>query len=127
MPQFPFSGPIAWRIPNYARDDILAQDNWADFDPELTRLEATVTDNNIASADATLNVRAADGFNWTIELADRNRNEQAGLTPNSAANGEKVIVLGMRTHHLGESRIKAVRLTIGEQDFALYPELLESA
>lgn len=127
MPHFPLSGQIALRFPVYARDDILAQDSWAEFEAEMTSLEATVIDNNITGSDRTLQVRAADGYNWTIELADRARNEQAGLNNGSASTGDRIIVVGMRTHHFGESRIKAVQLTIGDQSYTLYPELLENA
>lgn len=127
MPLFPFSGGIALRKPCFARDEILAQDGWSQFDSELTSLEATVIDNNINGSDRTLQVRAADGFNWTIELADRARNEQAGLVAASTITGDQITVLGMRATQFGENRIKAVQLTIGENCYQLYPELLNGA
>ena len=127
MQYFPLSGRIALRSRTHARDDILAHESWSAFEAETTLLEATVIDNNITGSDRTLQVRAADGYNWTIELADRARNEDVGLDNGSAATGDTVVVVGMRAQHFGENRIKAVQLTIGDKDYALYPELLESA
>ncbi|SES90659.1 hypothetical protein [Paracoccus homiensis] len=106
----------------FAYDDMIARDAWSDFDAELIRFEAVVTDNNIAGSDPTLQVRAPDGTNWTIELANHARNDQVGLTQAQALPGDPVQVHGRRIHHFGENRIKATRLTIGEREFLLFPE-----
>ena len=69
---------------------MIARDAWSDFDAELIRFEAVVTDNNIAGSDPTLQVRAPDGTNWTIELANHARNDQVGLTQAQALPGDPV-------------------------------------
>lgn len=124
MMQFLFSDRIALRSPVFARDDALAHDAWADFDSDMTTLEATVIDNNVSGADSTLQVRASDGFNWTIELGSHARNDDAGLTANAVSPGDRITVVGMQTHHFGESRIKAAQLIVAGHSFDLYPELL---
>lgn len=127
MPHFLLFGRIVARKPVYAPDDALAQDKWTDFDDEMIRLDAVVIDNNISGSDPTLQVRARDGVNWTIELANRSRNREAGLTESQALPGDLASVVGRRIHHFGENRIKAVHVTIGEQLFDLYPGALTAS
>lgn len=127
MPRFPFFGFAVDRKPFFARDDIISQDRWSDFEENLTRLEATITDIYISGSDPTLQVRARDGVNWTIELGGRARNRDVGLHEAKAIPGDSVTVLGRRTHYFGESRIKAVQLTIGSDSYALYPEMLDAS
>ncbi|HIC67128.1 MAG: hypothetical protein ACU0BG_09770 [Paracoccus sp. (in: a-proteobacteria)] len=127
MPRVPSFGISADRKPVFAPDDILASDRWSDFDKEAIVLEAIVIDNNISGSDATLQVRAHDGMNWTIELGRRARNMAAGLTPAQALPGDPVSVRGRRLHRFGENRIKAMHLTIAGRDFDLYPASLEAS
>ena len=129
MPHFPLFGPAVVRKPVLAPDDALVQDRWTDFDDEMIRLDAIVIDNNIGGSDPTLQVRACDGVNWTIELATRSRNLKAGLTESQAGYlrdflsvGDPVSVVGRRTAHFGENRIKATHVTIGEKAFDLSPD-----
>lgn len=126
MPHFPSFGPAVVRQPVLAPDDALAQDRWTEFEDGLIRLDATVIDNNIGGSDPTLQVRAHDGLNWTIALATRNRNLAAGLTESQALPGDSVSVVGRRTQHFGENRIKATHVTIGDKSFYLYPDLAAS-
>lgn len=107
-----------------ARDDVIGRDAWSEYQDEMTTLDATIIDNNAAGSDPTLQVRATDGYNWTIELAKHTRNAEVGLTSQVAGSGDRVRVHGLLSHRLGESRIKALRLTIGDRVFDLYPELL---
>ncbi|PHQ69526.1 MAG: hypothetical protein COB97_07285 [Paracoccus sp.] len=122
MPHFPLFGPAVVRKPVLAPDDALVQDRWTDFDDEMIRLDAIVIDNNIGGSDPTLQVRACDGVNWTIELATRSRNLKAGLTESQALPGDPVSVVGRRTAHFGENRIRATHVTIGEKAFDLSPD-----
>lgn len=124
MPRFPFPGFSADRKPVFAPDDILAADRWSEFEDELIHLQAIVIDNNISGSDPTLQVRAHDGVNWTIELGRRARNIAAGLTASQAMPGDPVSIRGRRLHRFGENRIKAMQLTIGQREFDLYPDSL---
>lgn len=123
MPQFPCFGIAVTCSRLFARDDILACDKWSDQE-DLTRLEATITDNYISGSDPTLQVRASDGVNWTIELAARARNREAGLTESRALPGDPVKVVGRELHHFGENRIKALHLTIAGTEYDLCPDAL---
>jgi hypothetical protein len=122
MLRFPIFAPLSPCRPVFAPDDVILGDAWSDFEDDLTRLQAVITDNNIDGSDPTLQVRAEDGVNWTIELGHHARNNTIGLTAAKALPGDPVEVLGRRTHHFGENRIKALRLRIGEDDFDLYPQ-----
>lgn len=88
----------------------------------LTRLEATITDININGSDPTLQVRAPDGMNWTIELGSHARNRAIGLTDAAMLPGDRVHVAGEPAHNFGETRIKALRLTINDRRFDLAEE-----
>ncbi|MEE2862482.1 MAG: hypothetical protein VYB46_16980 [Pseudomonadota bacterium] len=88
----------------------------------LTRLDATITDININGSDPTLQVRAPDGMNWTIELASHARNRAIGLTNAAMLPGDRVQVAGEPARAFGETRIKALRLTINDQRFDLAEE-----
>ncbi|SIT04893.1 hypothetical protein [Paracoccus saliphilus] len=122
MPHIPCFGISTTPTRLFAPDDALSSDRWSDFEDDLTRLDATITDINILGSDPTLQVRASDGVNWTIELGCHSRNRESGLEDAPAIPGDPVSVVGRRTHHFGENRIKAVKLTIGDRDYQLYPE-----
>lgn len=107
----------------FDRDDSFARGTASESHDELTRLDANITDVNIEGSDPTLQVRAANGINWTIELAKHAQNARAGLTDAMAMPGDSISVVGHSIEHLGENRIKALRLTITDQEFDLYPEL----
>ncbi|WP_265499111.1 hypothetical protein [Paracoccus beibuensis] len=117
MPYARSFGPFAHRIPLRSPADV--DNGSADG---LTRLDATITDINITGSDPTLQVRAPDGMNWTIELASHARNRAIGLTDAALLPGDKVHVAGEPAHHFGETRIKALRLTINDQRFDLSEE-----
>ncbi|MBU3031786.1 hypothetical protein [Paracoccus marinaquae] len=127
MARFPIFGIAVDRKPAFARDDVLSHDGWSDFEKDLTELDATITDIYISGSDPTLQVRAHDGVNWTVELGGRSRNRDAGLLDAKPIPGDKVTVLGRRTHHFGETRIKAMQLTIGDVGYDLYPELRDAS
>lgn len=121
MPRLPEAGIAALRTPAF---DLTTIETWDDFKARLTRLDAVVTDNYATGSDPVLCVRDADGRNWTVELASRARNMEIGLTESAALPGDPVRVIGRRTRHFGEQRIKAVHLTIADRAFELYPGAL---
>ncbi|WP_028725778.1 hypothetical protein [Paracoccus zeaxanthinifaciens] len=83
------------------------------------RLTGLLTDINIAGSQPTLQVRAADGFNWTVELASHAENRAAGLEDAPILQGDMVEVFGPATGSLGEYRIRAHRLIIAGRRFDL--------
>ena len=112
------------RTPSFDLQMTFAPGDWDEFKPHLTRLEAVVTHNYISGSDPVICVRDADGRNWTIELASRAHNAEIGLKESAALPGDPIRVIGRRTRHFGEQRIKAVHLTIAGRPFELYPGAL---
>ncbi|MDB6176638.1 hypothetical protein PAF17_03860 [Paracoccus sp. Z330] len=122
MLRFANSGLIACRGPLFARDDVISRDHWAEYEDDVTRLDAVITDIYINGTDPTLQVRASDGVNWTVELAGHARNREVGLEDANASPGDSVIVWGRQTHHFGETRIKALKIAILDRVFDLFPD-----
>lgn len=122
MPHLPCFGIARNDLRCFDREDSYACKAAPDSQNDLTRLDAKITDVNIEGSDPSLQVRAANGINWTIELAKRSQNARAGLTEAMAMPGDDVSVVGECSEHLGENRIKAKRLTIVDREFVLYPE-----
>ena len=122
MPRLPETGIADRRTPAFAPAPAI--DIWDEFKPHLTQLDAELTDNYAAGSDPVLCVRDRDGRNWTIELASHARNAEIGLSKAAALPGDPVRVIGRRTRHFGEQRIKAVHLTIAGRPFELYPGAL---
>lgn len=122
MPHLPCFGIARNDMRCFDRDDSFACKVASDSQSDLTRLDANITDVNIEGSDPTLQVRAANGVNWTIELAKRSQNAHAGLTKAMAMPGDTVSVVGQCYESLGEYRIKAKRLKIADREFVLYPE-----
>ncbi|MTD99918.1 hypothetical protein GIY56_06440 [Paracoccus sp. YIM 132242] len=123
MPRVLEHGTADSRTPAFVPTPI-DDDAWDEFKPHLTRLEAVVTDNYVSGSDPVICVRDEDGRNWTVELASRARNTEIGLKESAAMPGDPVRVIGRRTRHFGEQRIKAVHLTIAGRPFELYPGAL---
>lgn len=114
-------GGAALRPAAGALSSAMETPDWDDFKPHLTEIRAVVIDNNIQGSDPVLCVRDPDGRNWTVELASRTRNAEIGLKASAALPGDPVRIIGRRTRHFGEQRIKAVHLEIAGRSFALYP------
>lgn len=92
------------------------------YEAELTQLDARITDLGLSGSRPSLQVRAHDGMNWTVELGDRAKTRDAGLTDHDAAPGDPVSIRGHRATGFGDWRIRAISLTIAGRDFALMPD-----
>lgn len=124
MPRVLEYGSDDLRTPAFDLTRTFDSHDWDEFKPHLTQLDAVVTDNYIGGSDPVLCVRDQDGRNWTIELASRARNAEIGLKESAALPGDAIRIIGRRTRHFGEQRIKAVHLTIAGRGFDLYPGAL---
>lgn len=121
MPFCPMPG--RHRHPFLAPADAGAGD-WSGFEDELTRLDATITDLALSGSNPSLQVRARDGLNWTVELASRDRMLNAGLSDRLPAPGDAISVIGRQSRSTGDTHIRALRLTLGGRAYELYPEAL---
>lgn len=70
----------------------------------------------------TLRVTGPDNQLWTIELGNPRQTASSGFTAESARAGDEVVALGNRARAQGERRLKAVRLTVRDRTYDIYPE-----
>jgi len=73
-----------------------------------------------------LNVRAADGVVWLIDLSNPNQTERSGFTSASAKPGDTVVVLGNRDKDKSKMHMKAVRITVAGKQYDMYPERIRT-
>ena len=73
-----------------------------------------------------LQVKAADGVLWQVDLGNPNQTERSGFTATSAKPGDAVTVLGNRHKDKTKMQMKAVRITIGGRNYDMYPERIHT-
>ena len=98
--------------------------NWAE--DQQSELKGTVKSVSMAPPHPSLQVTAADGKQWLIDLANPNQTERAGFTAASAKAGDAIVVLGNRSKDKGQLWMKAVRITVGGKTYDLYPERIKT-
>jgi hypothetical protein len=59
---------------------------------------------------------------WTVEIGQPWRNDQAGLTPQLLRPGTRLLVHGHRSARKGERLMKAERIIIAGKSYNLYPD-----
>lgn len=99
-----------------------AHHGWSWAEAEQSVLEGTITAISLAPPHPELKVTDAEGVEWTVELGNPARTENAGFTEGVAAVGDVVTVLGNRSLDPAELLMKAVRITIKGRNFDFYPE-----
>lgn len=67
-------------------------------------------------------ILAARSGEWTVEIGQPWRNEQAGLTPQLLRPGTSLLVHGHRSARAGERLMKAERIVIAGRSYNLYPD-----
>ena len=73
-----------------------------------------------------LDVATADDGLWRVELGNPRQTQRAGFVEGSAKPGDRVVALGNRSLDPNEKRMKAVRLTIGDKKYDIYPERIRN-
>jgi hypothetical protein len=97
--------------------------NWAE--DEQTTLEGTVQEVYIGPPHPELQVEAADGEMWTVELGNPRQTAASGFVEGVTAPGDTILVRGHRSLDPGDVRIKAVQVTIGDAQYDIYPNLIQ--
>jgi hypothetical protein len=92
--------------------------SWAEG--ELTTLRGTIREVYIGQPHPTLRVQADDGL-WTVELSNPRQTARSGFSAQSASVGDQVVAIGNRSATQGERRMKAVRLTVRDRTYDIYP------
>ena len=104
----------------------LAHHGWSFAEDQQSELKGTVRSVSMAPPHPSLQVTAADGKQWLIDLANPNQTERSGFTAASAKEGDVIVVLGNRSKDKSQLWMKAVRITVGDKTYDLYPERIKS-
>ena len=104
----------------------LAHHGWNWAEDQQSELSGTVKSVSMAPPHPSLQVTAADGKQWLIDLANPNQTERAGFTAASAKPGDAIVVLGNRHKDKTKMHMKAVRITIAGKNYDMYPERIRT-
>lgn len=103
-----------------------AHHGWGWAEGEQTTLTGTIRQVTIAPPHPTLQVQGSDGAMWTVELGNPTQTSRAGFVDGVARPGDQITALGNRSLNQGERRLKAVRVTVNDRRFDIYPERITS-
>ncbi|WP_270938978.1 DUF6152 family protein [Falsiroseomonas oryzae] len=98
-----------------------AHHGWSWAEGEQTTLRGTIREVHIGPPHPTLRVEAADGT-WTVELGNPRLTAASGFSAEAARAGDTVVALGNRSRNPNERRLKAVRLTVRDRTYDIYPD-----
>jgi hypothetical protein len=103
-----------------------AHHGWSWAEEAQSELRGTVKSVSMAPPHPSLQVTAADGVLWQIDLANPNQTERSGFTETSAKAGDAIVVLGNRHQDKTKMLMKAVRITVAGKTYDLYPERIKT-
>jgi hypothetical protein len=103
-----------------------AHHGWSWAEEEQSTLTGTIVSVSMAPPHPQLNVKAANGVVWLIDLANPNQTERSGFTAASAKAGDPVVVLGNRDKDKTKMHMKAVRITVAGKQYDMYPERIRT-
>lgn len=104
-----------------------AHHGWSWAEGEQVELAGTIRRVTIAPPHPTLLVETPNDGVWTVELGNSTLTRRAGFVEGVASPGDRVIALGNRSQDRTERRLKAVRITVGERHFDIYPERIRGS
>jgi hypothetical protein len=113
---------IAGMLPFAFAGGAAAHHGWQWAEGEQTELRGTIREVYIGAPHPTLRVETAQDGMWTVELGNPRQTANAGFTAESARAGEPVLAIGNRALNRGERRLKAVRLTVRDRTYDIYPD-----
>jgi hypothetical protein len=94
--------------------------NWAEAGQmELT---GTIREVYVGFPHPTLRVDVPNQGLWTVELGNPRQTAAAGFTAESARAGDTLVAMGNRSLDRNERRLKAVRITVRDRSYDIYPE-----
>ncbi|MBL0897489.1 MAG: hypothetical protein IBJ17_02160 [Reyranella sp.] len=103
-----------------------AHHGWAWAEGEQTTLQGTIKSVSMAPPHPSLQVVAADGKEWLVDLGNPNQTERSGFTATSAKPGDAVVALGNRHLDKAKLHMKAVRITVAGKTYDMYPERIRT-
>lgn len=99
-----------------------AHHGWSWAEAEQVELSGTIREVTIAPPHPVLRVETPNDGVWTVELGNPSQTSRAGFVEGVARPGDRIIALGNRAENRSERRLKAVRVTVGDRRFDIYPE-----
>lgn len=103
----------------------LAHHGWSWAEADQIELNGEIREIYVGPPHPVLRVAAADG-DWSVELGNPNQTRRSGFTEESAAVGDSITALGNRSEDPSEKRMKAVRVTVRERTYDIYPDRIRS-
>jgi hypothetical protein len=103
-----------------------AHHGWSWAEDEQTELKGTIRSISMVPPHPSLQVAAADGVVWQVDLANPNQTERSGFTATSAKPGDAVVILGNRHKDKTRLQMKAVRITVASKTYDMYPERIRT-
>lgn len=101
-----------------------AHHGWSWAEEQQTTLKGTIESISMSPPHPALKVKAADGV-WQVDLGNPNQTERSGFRGDSAKVGDAIVVLGNRSLDKTKLHMKAVRITVGDRRFDMYPERIQ--
>ncbi len=103
-----------------------AHHGWSWAEADQIELRGTIQQISMGGPHPTLDVATVDDGVWRVELGNPRQTEHAGFVEGVAKPSDQVIALGNRSQDRTEKRLKAVRITIGEKRYDIYPERIQT-
>ncbi|WP_199231339.1 DUF6152 family protein [Falsiroseomonas bella] len=103
-----------------------AHHGWSWAEGEQMTLTGTIREVYVGQPHPTLRVEADDGL-WTVELSNPRQTARSGFSAESAAAGDRVVAIGNRARERNERRMKAVRITVRDRTYDIYPDRIRSS
>ncbi len=104
----------------------LAHHGWSWAEGEQMTLEGRIQTIAMAPPHPMLQVAAADGALWQVDLGNPSQTERSGFRGDTAKPGDPVTVLGNRSLDKARTHMKAVRITLAGRSYDLYPERIRT-
>jgi hypothetical protein len=102
-----------------------AHHGWSWAEADQIELTGTIRSISFAPPHPTLEVEAEDGL-WRVELGNPNQTQRSGFVEGEAEVGDTIRALGNRSMDPDEKRMKAVRITVGDKTYDIYPDRIQS-
>lgn len=101
-----------------------AHHGWSWAEGEQIEMTGTIQSISFAPPHPSLEVEV-DGEIWNVELGNPNQTQRAGFVEGEAAVSDEIVILGHRSLEESERVIKAVRITVDDRNYDLYPDRIQ--
>src|SRR5688572_10957688 len=115
---------LAWIAATLLSFTAFGHHGWDWAEEEQSQLTGTIESVSMSPPHPVLKVKAADGV-WQVDLGNPNQTARSGFTAESAKAGDAIVVLGNRSLEKDKKHMKAVRITVRDRQFDIYPERIK--